>query len=115
MVTKDESDFHTCAGREGWHLAKLNDDMDHPESWVRSAASFEASKPLYVWKLLVEWLKSSKPVGPLMLTHINKALNRLGTNVLEAIPRGHGLSKTQLEAMRRRELWEPRRKRMDSF
>jgi hypothetical protein len=70
--------------------------------WLRDRSSALVDSPLYVWKLLVEWLKSSKPVGPLMLTHINKALNMLGTNVLEAIPRGHGRSKTQLEAMRRK-------------
>jgi hypothetical protein len=70
--------------------------------WLRDRSSALVDSPLYVWKLLVEWMKASKPVGPLMLTHINKALNMLGTNVLEAIPRGHGRSKTQLEEIRRK-------------
>ena len=54
----------TFMRRTGGLAPKLNDDMvrrvkdlmDHPESWVRSAASFEASKPesnqrywLYIW------------------------------------------------------------------
>ena len=41
-------------------------------------------------------------MGPLMLTHIQKALNKLGTNVEEALPRGHGRSKAQLEAIRKK-------------
>ena len=41
-------------------------------------------------------------MGPLMLTHINKALNKLGSNVEEAIPRGHGRTMAQLEAIRNR-------------
>ena len=41
-------------------------------------------------------------MGPLLLTHINKSLNLLGTNVEEAIPRGHGKSKAALETIRKK-------------
>ena len=71
-------------------------------TWLRDRSSALVDSPLYVWKLLVEWLKASRPVGPLMLTHINKALNLLGSNVEEALPRGHGKSKSALEVIRKR-------------
>ena len=70
-------------------------------TWLRDRSSALVDSPLYVWKLLVEWLKASKPAGPLMLTHINKALNLLSTNVEGAIPLGHNCSKAKLEAIRR--------------
>ena len=71
-------------------------------NWLRDRSSALVESPLYVWKLLVEWMKASRPMGPLMLTHIQKALNKLGTNVEEALPRGHGRSKAQLEAIRKK-------------
>ena len=70
-------------------------------TWLRDRSSALVDSPLYVWKLLVEWLKTNRPVGPLMLTHINRALNQLGSNVEEALPKGHGRTKAQLEAIRR--------------
>ena len=71
-------------------------------NWLRDRSSALVESPLYVWKLLTEWMKASKPMGPLMLTHINKALNKLGSNVEDAIPRGHGRTKAQLEIIRKK-------------
>jgi hypothetical protein len=69
---------------------------------LRDKSSDLISSPLYVWKLLTAFLKEQEPVGPLMMTHINKALNKLGVNPAEVFPVNHWLSAAELGEVKRR-------------
>ena len=69
---------------------------------LRDKSSDLISSPLYVWKLLTGHLKAQTPIGPLMMTHINKSLNKLGVNPTEAFPANHMMTDAELREVKRR-------------
>jgi hypothetical protein len=71
-------------------------------SWLRDRSSGLVDSPLYVWKLVGEWLKSQLPVGPYMLQHIDKALNKLGSDPRNVFPEGHQKSAEEIQEIKRK-------------
>jgi hypothetical protein len=70
--------------------------------WLRNRSSDLVQSPLYVWKLLTDFLKSQGAIGSLMLVHVDKAISKLGINPEKVLPINHGLSKMQISAIKRR-------------
>jgi hypothetical protein len=80
---------------------KVDSLFKHMNTWMRERSSNLVDSPLYVWKLLTEWLEGQKPTGPLMMIHINKALNQLKSHPAAVFPASHGLSQAELEEVKR--------------
>jgi hypothetical protein len=68
--------------------------------WLRERSSALVDTPLWTWRLLVDWLDSQTPAGPLMMVHVKAALRKLGTDPEMVIPVHHGLTALQLQEMR---------------
>jgi hypothetical protein len=72
--------------------------------WLKERSSDLVNSPLYVYQILKKWLEAQgeKGVGKVMANHIEKALAKLSTHPEEVFPLNHGLTRNQLDEVRRR-------------
>jgi len=70
-------------------------------AWLRERSSSLTSAPLYMWKMLTEWLTAQVPIGPLMMIHITKALGKLATDPESVFPHYHSMSKSDVGLVKR--------------
>jgi hypothetical protein len=71
-------------------------------AWLRERSSGLVDSPLYVWKLVGEWLKNQTPWGQYMMQHIDKALNKLGSDPRLVFPEGHWKTEEDIQEIKRK-------------